>query len=85
MLGQNFPISDFLRDRIVDGETLNRHGGWWSALLMLENPDSGKKSLALYRWQSVGGAWKNRSKFYIHSKEDALKISMLLSKWNAKL
>lgn len=64
-LGTNFPTSQYVQGNILDGRTLSRDGTWWSAVLLIEQPTSGKRVLALYRWQLVSGQWKTRAKFNI--------------------
>lgn len=61
--GNDFPISDFYRPHIVDGETFSRSGGWWSAILLIKDPRSGKPFLGIYRWQHTDDGWKVRSSY----------------------
>lgn len=70
MLGRNFPISDYYRDKIIEAHTLSRGGNWWTALLVIADPRSDKPFLALYRWQNTGGEWKTRNRFLIRKKGD---------------
>jgi hypothetical protein len=59
-LGQNFPISDYYQDQIIDAETITRAGGWWTAVLLIRDPKTQKPFLAVYRWQRDGNRWKTR-------------------------
>jgi len=33
--GQNFPISEYYQDGILDAETISRSGLWWTAALVV--------------------------------------------------
>lgn len=74
MLGRNFPITEYYRDHIMDAQTLSRGGNWWTAVLVIADPRSGKPFLGLYRWQNKGGEWKTRSRFLIRKKSDVQSI-----------
>ena len=67
----DFPVADYLRRQIKDALTLTRAGKWWSAALLIEDPKSQKRYVAVYRWQLKDGDWKRVSKFTFHSKADA--------------
>jgi hypothetical protein len=49
MLGQNFPISDYYRENIIDAVTISRSDGWWTAVLVIKEPKSDNPFIALYR------------------------------------
>jgi len=68
-LGQNFPVSDYYRDHILDGITVARGGGWWTAVLLISDPKTGKPFVGLYRWQFDGTTWKNRKSISFKSKK----------------
>ena len=78
MAGTNFPVSEYYKDSIVDALTISRVGGWWTCVLLLEEPSNKKKFLCIYRWQLVGGEWKTRSKFKVNSVKDVEKLSEIL-------
>ena len=59
MLGTNFPISEYYRDHIIDAHTLFRAGNWWTALLVIDDPRSGKPFIGLYRWWSAPIEWSS--------------------------
>ena len=59
----DFPVAPFLRGQIRDGRTLSRTGGWWSAVLLLEDERTGALYVAFYRWQLRDGVWKRTAKF----------------------
>ncbi len=75
MLGTNFPISEYYRDHIIDAYTLSRAGPWWTALLVIDDPRSGKPFIGLYRWQKSGGQWKTRYRFLIRKTSDLQTIA----------
>ena len=80
MVGQNFPVSDYYRDNIIDAHTISRGGNWWSALLVIRYPRSGDPFLGLYRWQKSGEEWKTRNRFLIRKRNDARTIIDCLHK-----
>lgn len=70
-LGQNFPVSDYYADKIINARTISRSSTWWTAILALEDPKSGKSFLCFYRWQLQNNKWKTNSRFRINSLKDA--------------
>lgn len=84
-LGKNFPISDYYRDNIVDARTISRSGNWWTALLVIRDPRSGRPFLGLYRWQNANGQWKTRSRFLIRRESDLQTIVDCLQSFSGHL
>jgi hypothetical protein len=79
-LGQNFPISDYYREQIIDAETISRSGGWWTAVLLISDPRTNKPFVALYRWQHTERGWKIRKQFSFRTKqqgENAIEVVKL--------
>lgn len=64
-----FPVSDYYRDTIIDARTISRAGGWWTAVLVIEDPKNGKPFINLYRWQKRGDDWKTRKNFKVNSRK----------------
>ena len=81
----DFPVADYLRGQIKDAVTLTRTGRWWSAALLIEDPQSHKSYVAVYRWQLRGGDWKRVSKFICRTKADADKMRTFLGTHHAAL
>lgn len=81
----DFPVARYLRGQIRDALTLTRTGRWWSAALLIEDPQSQKRYIAIYRWQRRGGTWKRVSKFICRSKVDADKIRIFIDTHYAAL
>lgn len=79
-LGQNFPVSDYYRDQILDAETISRGGGWWTAVLLIRDPRTEKPFLAIYRWQLDGETWKTRKSIAFKSKKQIQKVLASLQK-----
>lgn len=67
--GQNFPVSEYYRDHILDAETISRAGGWWTAVLLISDPNTKKPFLAMYRWQLDGNTWKTRKSINFKSRK----------------
>ena len=85
MIGLNYPVSEYYRNAIVDGVTITRSGGWWTAVLLLEDPKSTKPFVNLYSWQQVEGVWKNRKSFKIRSTKSLRDIVDALKSFESKL
>lgn len=85
MLGQNFPISEYYREHIVDAETVSRRGRWWTAVLLIAHPKTGRRFIALYRWQLTESGWKVRKRFSLHSKPQALRTTAAVERFLEKL
>ncbi|MFN3077411.1 MAG: hypothetical protein ABT940_11115 [Alphaproteobacteria bacterium] len=68
-LGQNFPVSEYYKDRVLDAETISRAGGWWTAILLIRDPKTEKPFLGLYRWQLDGDTWKTRKSISLKSRK----------------
>ena len=81
----DFPVAPYLRGQIRDAVTLTRTGGWWSAALVIEDPQSRKRYVAVYRWQLRDGAWKRVSKYTCRTKADADRIRSFLDTHYAAL
>lgn len=71
MVGQNFPISEYYRSKILDAKTLSNRGGRWTAILLIEDPKTTRPIVSLYRWQNTDKGWKVRSRMHIRNKTDA--------------
>jgi hypothetical protein len=84
-IGQDFPISDYYRENIIDAVTINRTGVWWSAILVIEDPKTEKPFLGIYKWQKKGDGWKVRSKYNIRSQNDANKFASTVADFANKL
>lgn len=69
--GQNFPVSDYYKEQIIDAETISRAGGWWMAVLLIRDPQTKKPFLGVYRWQLDGETWKTRKSISFKSKKQA--------------
>ena len=74
MLEPKFPLSDYYKDHVIEGITINRGGSWWTAVLLIEDPKTKEKFFGLYRWQLTEGEWKVRKSFPIKNFELAEKI-----------
>ena len=59
----SIPITEFYKDRVIKVKTISKKGGWWSAVVLLKNPQSGSNFINIYRWQLVEDGWKTRKRF----------------------
>lgn len=71
MLGQNFPISQYYKENILDARTLTNRGGWWSAVLLIKDPRTNKPFIGYYRWQYTDNGWKARNRVHLKNRKDA--------------
>ncbi|MBU4186209.1 MAG: hypothetical protein KKI12_11450 [Proteobacteria bacterium] len=85
MLGQNFPISDYYRENIIDAVTISRSGGWWTAVLAIKDPKTNAPLISLYRWQQTEQGWKMRNRFHLRNKEQILNILKVVQDFSTKL
>ncbi|MDD5668812.1 MAG: hypothetical protein PHE58_02105 [Candidatus Omnitrophica bacterium] len=80
-----YPISAHYREHIVDCETISKRGVWWTAVLLIKDPKSGKPFIGLYRWQSTKDGWKMRKRFTFRRKEEVENIFRCVEKFAQKL
>ena len=85
MIGQNFPVTESLRSHIRNARTISRAGNWWTAVLLVDDPWTGKPFVSLYKWQRRQGAWKKTSSFKIHSAKHLAAIVESLSELGLQL
>ena len=71
MLGQNFPISDYYKNNILDAKTLSNRAGWWTAVLLIKDPQTEKSIVSVYKWQHTEEGWKMRSRLHVRNKSEA--------------
>jgi hypothetical protein len=81
----NFPVSEYYRDHIKDGETLARGGGWWTAVLVIEDPRTHFPFIAVYRWQSTEAGWKVRKQLTLRSRQQVSQLSDILCRLATQL
>jgi len=84
-LGQNFPVSEYYKNRILDAETLSRGGGWWTAVLLIVDPKTEKPFVALYRWQSDGETWKTRKSISLKNRRQIEQMIQVLDRLKEKM
>lgn len=80
-----FPVSEYYQDHIIDGVTLTRGGGWWTAVLLIEDPKSSERIINLYTWQSHGASWKMRKSFTIRKAATLTKLQSALQEFSSRL
>lgn len=80
-----FPVSSYYSDNIVDGITLTRGGGWWTAVLLIEDPKSGHNIINIYTWQQIGDTWKTRKTFSIKKLDVLTKLLDAFQEFGPKL
>ncbi|MDD3662696.1 MAG: hypothetical protein PHT84_02415 [Candidatus Pacebacteria bacterium] len=84
-LGQSFPVSDYYKDQILDAETVSRAGGWWTAVLLIQDPKTQKPFVAVYRWQLHDDTWKTRKSISFKSKKQIDAVLVVLAKMSSRL
>ena len=81
----DFPISDYYKGHILDGETLIRNGPWWTAILLMRDPKSKEPFIGVYRWQKTAEGWKVRKRFSFKTQEEIKKVVETLTKFSGRL
>lgn len=66
VIGRRYPVAEYLQGNIVDGRTISNTGSWWTAVLVVQNPENEKRYIALYRWRRAKDGWKKMSSFKIN-------------------
>lgn len=85
-LTNRYPVTDYYKDHVVDGITVSRGGGWWTAVLLIEDPKTRGRFLNLYRWESSGvGEWKTRKTFTFRDRGGLDKTVKALNELREKL
>jgi hypothetical protein len=85
LLTNRYPVTEYYKEHVVDGITVSRGGGWWTAILLIEDPKTKGRFLNLYRWESNGDEWKTRKTFTIRDRGGLDKIVKALSELREKL
>jgi hypothetical protein len=80
-----FPVSDYYKNNIIDAETISRSGTWWTAVLLINDPQTKKPMVILYQWQKVGDVWKARKRFAFKNKQMLEDILKVVQKFGEKL
>ena len=80
-----YPVTDYYKEHVLDGITVSRGGGWWTAILLIEDPKNKARFLNLYRWESSGDEWKTRKTFTIRDQGGLDKIVKALQELREKL
>lgn len=65
-----FPIDNYYKDNISDAITISRNHLWWTAILLIKEPKTGKNIIRLYKWQNRKGEWKRSSVFTLSSRKN---------------
>lgn len=73
-LGQNFPVSEYYRDRILDAETIARGGGWWTAALLISDPSTQKFFVGIFRWKLTKAGWKIQKEISFRKKDHVRQV-----------
>ena len=85
MVGGSFPISEYYRSNILDAVTVSRGGGWWTAVLLIKDPKSGRPFIGLYRWQFTESGWKIRKRFTFRRISEINSIIKIIQDFSGKL
>lgn len=81
----DFPITEYFKGHILDGQTLTAAGAWWTAILLLEDPKSKKPFIGLYRWQKTAAGWKTRKRFSFKRATEVKQVLLIMQRFAAKL
>ncbi len=64
---------------ILKYETLSYSGGWWSVVVLLRDPKTGKKSLALYKYKKVNDGFRKQTSYKLNNLKQSEKLIQLLN------
>ena len=64
-----FPVTGVLQSHVVTGRTLRKSNGWWTAILLVNDPKTSRSQLIFYRWDWKGDRWRERKSFPIHDRQ----------------
>jgi hypothetical protein len=78
---KELPISEFYD--VVDHMTIFKSDKWWEAIVAIES--FGKRSIAMYMWESRDGKWKRKHKFNIRSVDEWNKVKNSVERLLPKL
>lgn len=81
----DYPVSDYFKTHVREGHTITKANGWWSAVLLIEDPRSGRPFVSLYRWQLTEDGWKMRKSFKCADKADLRQIVRVLDELSDRL
>lgn len=80
-----YPVSDFYADKVIDGQTISRRGGWWSAVLLIRDPHSEAPFIGLYRWQKTADGWRTRKSFSLRKASQVNRVIEVLKQFEQAL
>jgi hypothetical protein len=78
---EQLPISSFYK--VIDQVTIFKSEKWWEAIVVIES--FGRRSIAMYLWQSRDGKWKRKHKFQIRNPEEWEKVKTTVDLLTPKL
>ena len=64
-----FPVTGVLKSHVVTGRTLRKSNGWWTAILLVNDPKTSRSQLIFYRCDWKGDRWRERKTFPIHDRQ----------------
>ena len=73
-----FPVSAYYHSHVIDGQTIARGGGWWSAVLLIRDPRDQSLFIGLYRWQETAHGWKTRGSFKLRTDNQIQRALVIL-------
>jgi len=78
---EKLPISEFYK--VVDYLTIFKSDKWWEAIVAIES--FGRRSIAMYMWESRDGKWKRKHKFSIRNVDEWNKVKDSVEKLLPKI
>lgn len=85
MPSSRFPVVELYQEQILDARTVARAGGWWTAVLLIEDPRYNSRFINLYRWQKTEDGWKTRKSFSIRDAKQVDDIVDALRSFQAEM
>lgn len=78
---EKLPVSEFYK--VIDAVTIFKSEKWWEAIAIVES--FGKRSIAMYLWQSRDGKWKRKHKFHIRNMDEWNKVKNVIDQLAPKV
>ncbi len=63
---------------ILKYSTISYSGGWWSVLVLLRDPKTGKISLSLYKYKKVNEGFRKQTSYKINNLKQARTLIQML-------
>ena len=85
IMRDRFPDGEYYGADLIDGATVRRDGAWWSAVLLIRDPQRDEPYVALHRWAKRNGAWQRSGTYRFSSREQIADAVRVLTEYAEKM